>query len=477
MSRLLLPASLVVIPATSILSVIIYLSSPSTSPFIQSGQEGALKLPIHHGEALDGTLSDEPKDELFDMPEDPGCQDGTPIREQSFWNTQRILKISFLLALLPAATCNILILVINPAHLARRLSWGLLPSHVASMAICLWSLRYRSNPVHWATTIHLCVATYVQFLIVTTHTLLPTSPAPGTIPASGFVLGEVFPALETQRDIDLVKWSRYALPILHIIPTLIISCIRRGPHLRIPVEYIYPERIIDAIPANNETLNSSEANVTIELSATVPEWLTFSYATPVVMKGNVSESMEIWDLPVLQASLRALPEFKRILKTYVRPKARLGRWEGFNLLWRLAQANTGALVAQSLLAAATAVFYYVPHYLLQLFIMYLEGDPARSEPAWGWLLAFGLFITNAIVYIASGVLWSLSTTVLQAGIKLQLNTMLFGKTLVKKDIAASGDAMDPESKADDKKEGGASSSEGDDESVNSKAQIMVRLPR
>ena len=112
--------------------------------------------------------------------------------------------------------------------------------------------------------------------------------------------------------------------------------------------------------------------------------------------------------------------------------------------------------------------------MLKLFIAYLENDPGRSDPAWGWLLAFGLFVSNAIIYLASGVLWSISTTVLQAGIKLQLNTLLFEKTLLKKDIAASGEQMgknaDTETKQSNAKD---KESDEDDEGVNSKTQIMV----
>ena len=172
--------------------------------------------------------------------------------------------------------------------------------------------------------------------------------------------------------------------------------------------------------------------------------------------------------------------------------------EGFNLLWKLAKANRGALVARELapvfqcsvllsnfcaessLAAGTAIGYYVPHYLLQLFITYLENDPTRSNPAWGWLLAFGLFVSNAIMFTAFGVIWSISTTTLQAGIKLELNTLLFGKTLVKKDIAAIGDekknvgGVAEEAERDKNRESGDVEAKEDDEGVSSKTQIMVR---
>jgi hypothetical protein len=119
----------------------------------------------------------------------------------------------------------------------------------------------------------------------------------------------------------------------------------------------------------------------------------------------------------------------------------------------------------------------VPHYILKVFINYLENDPSRHSPAWGWLLAFGLFISNVSINIVSGIIYSISTTVLQSGIRLQLNSLLFAKTLAKKDIASSTEAKsttvnqgkgDAEDKADKKEE-----EDDDDEGVSSKTQIMT----
>lgn len=112
-----------------------------------------------------------------------------------------------------------------------------------------------------------------------------------------------------------------------------------------------------------------------------------------------------------------------------------------------------------LLTVFTAVAYYVPHWLLQQLLEYLQNDPTRQHPSWGWLLAFGLFTSNALVYIVSSIVWSISTTTLQGRIKLQLNTLLFSKTLRKKDVAAVTE--------DSEKDG------EDEEEVASKAQIMV----
>lgn len=119
---------------------------------------------------------------------------------------------------------------------------------------------------------------------------------------------------------------------------------------------------------------------------------------------------------------------------------------------------------EQLLAIVVGFAYYLPHYLLQQLLEYLQRDPTRSNLSWGWLIAFGLFMSNALVYIGSGVIWSLSTTILQGRVTLQLNSMLFSKTLRKKDIAAirpTGNGENGET-ADD-----------DEDGIASKSQIMV----
>lgn len=131
------------------------------------------------------------------------------------------------------------------------------------------------------------------------------------------------------------------------------------------------------------------------------------------------------------------------------------------------------------LAAVTAVLYYLPHYILQIFIVYLENDPSRSDPAWGWLLAFSLLIANASVFIITGINWSITTTYLQSRIQVQLNSVLFAKTLRKKDVAGGGtekkdqsEKKDGDKKDTSKKQGGEADDE-DEEGVTSKSQIMV----
>jgi ABC-type multidrug transport system fused ATPase/permease subunit len=173
--------------------------------------------------------------------------------------------------------------------------------------------------------------------------------------------------------------------------------------------------------------------------------------------------------------------------------------EGFNLLIKIVKANKKAfiireslhnrlhvaqLMPETILVAVGALGYYLPHYILKVFLDYLTNDPSRSMPAWGWLLAFGLFISNATFTILNGITFSIGTTTLQAGIRLQLNTLLFAKTLAKKDIAAAAEMSkkmaekDKDSKAigsskSNKKDGDDKAEDEDEEGVSSKSQIMT----
>lgn len=69
-------------------------------------------------------------------------------------------------------------------------------------------------------------------------------------------------------------------------------------------------------------------------------------------------------------------------------------------------------------------------------------------------------------------LWSISTTYLQSRIKVQLNTTLFAKTLVRKDVASSSSGK---ASADVGDKAPAEDEADDDEDVTSKSQVMTLM--
>lgn len=76
----------------------------------------------------------------------------------------------------------------------------------------------------------------------------------------------------------------------------------------------------------------------------------------------------------------------------------------------------------------------------------------------------------------SGQLWSISTTTLQVRLRAQLNSILFSKTLVRKDLASTGSNTSAEGKDD--KNGPAPETDAEqkqEDDFSSKAQIMTLM--
>ena len=281
------------IPAVSLFSLVIYLASSATSPFRPHPTVG-IALPVNDNEPLQGSTN--PPD-AFDLSEEQEAfRDGFPVKEDQFWRRTKHLKIAFVVTLLPAIIWNVVILT---RYLAsgdeagkQIVSIMLLPAHLISLSLGLSSISQKHQPAHWASVIHLCVATFIQFIVLSTFALLPSTPLPSPSP-------ELY-------EIRRFDFSRAILPLLHFAPLLIICFVRRGPPLHFPLDAIYPPKITSAVPEGSTSLNPDIPNVSEEVQCTVPEWLLFSYATPVVRMGNERETMDVWDLPILPASLRRL---------------------------------------------------------------------------------------------------------------------------------------------------------------------------
>ncbi len=88
----------------------------------------------------------------------------------------------------------------------------------------------------------------------------------------------------------------------------------------------------------------------------------------------------------------------------------------------------------------------------------------------------GLLMSDVSVYEVTAQLWSISTTTMQSRLKVELNTLLFAKTLVRKDIASSAASTSQDDKKDDAAKSDTGSETKEDESeFSSKAQIMTLM--
>ena len=134
------------------------------------------------------------------------------------------------------------------------------------------------------------------------------------------------------------------------------------------------------------------------------DFLLFSYTTKVVMLGNTAESLEIGDLPIVPADMRAATIFARMRVAMRRWKLQIGSWRprpgtGIELAYRLLRVNAGTMAIVVALAAICAVLFYVPAFFLKRVVQYLEVDSARDFRGWGFVFSAALFTSHATTQI------------------------------------------------------------------------------
>ena len=79
-------------------------------------------------------------------------------------------------------------------------------------------------------------------------------------------------------------------------------------------------------------------------------------------------------------------------------------------------------------------------------------------------------------HLVTGQLWSLATTTIAVRMKIQLNTILFAKTLVRKDVASSAPPPSSTASKDNASDAATEGTKKDDENdFSSKSQIMTLM--
>ena len=306
--------STALLPLTSFISLSIFLSTHPRSP-TRSLSKKRIALPTYQDEGLDGEREEVEKDP-FDIDDPAVRREGIPVNPESFWSSTWKRKVWLLATMLLPFGCNIALLVmaalaeyptLDAKTKAISIPVFILASHVPTLMIMYWFLSHDTVKTNWQTTIHLSADLLVQFLVIGMLVLLPPT-APPSRRASALFIDAYFVRSDAFNIPHLSAYSILykLLPILQLIPLIIVCHIRRGPPIHLPLDIIYPPKIIEAIPADHESLDPNQRNVSEEVEANVVEWLIFSYATPVIKKGSTAESMNVWDVPVLPISLREL---------------------------------------------------------------------------------------------------------------------------------------------------------------------------
>jgi hypothetical protein len=328
------------------------------------------------------------------------------------------------------------------------------------LTLCGSNLSANTISTSWPTVIHISALTALSFLLQATSLLLP-SERPSTSSPEGESNGTTF---------WFISW------VLTTVAMMLSWTIPRGPSRHFPPERVFTLKTLanaSSLERNNVSAAVSTSvwgkktitSLDIELPLTfrLTGIISFQYTTAVVMLGYTAESLEIRDLPILPASLRATTIFtdfrQRVnkgamgLPSFMPWRVKLNSPVDLGL--KLLTANKWHITALVCLAATSATLFYVPAFFLQRFIKHLEQDPDRQDIAWAWVYCAGLFVSNVIMYrecnivdvlflyltlhlllVITGQLWSISTTDVNVRFRTQLNTLLFSKTLVRKNVAS-----------------------------------------
>ncbi|KAL7336764.1 P-loop containing nucleoside triphosphate hydrolase protein [Rhodotorula toruloides] len=154
----------------------------------------------------------------------------------------------------------------------------------------------------------------------------------------------------------------------------------------------------------------------ITLPSTSPlSLLLFSWISPVLHTSYTSaEPMDEGTLPAIPAADRAPNAWRKIKESKeLMHKAPRG-WNP--LLWRIVVVNR-------------RLFFW---------LLFLEERPTSPDQSlqWGYVYCVGLLVGAVVESLVSGQLWFVSNSMLSTGIRVQLNTLIFDKTLRRKDISA-----------------------------------------
>lgn len=425
-------------------------ATSSFALFLAQSSQQKIRLPTTQDASLAGDVN---QDDPFNVTKPEDFVNGEPIDEDAFWFKMRNRKL--LLVLFSAV-----ILALEGVSLGWSVyldGQDMLAEHIFRTTFALYvgvlvvrSVSQCTTDRHSESVIHITALTFLSSFLHFTAAILPSS---DSISAHDL---QAFPPL-------LAFW--YGMTALYTLTFAIIATTPRGPPLHYSPSLIYSKKTIDV------TTNQSYENVCGLPGASVIDYLFFRYATRVIQLGS-SLSVEIGDLPILPTNMRATYQFFR-MRMNLRANPLKPGWD---LAWRLITANKLAFTAEVMLAVAAAPMWFGSPFFVRKLIAYLEGDPGRLDKGWGWVYAFGQFASIIICTQLNSQMWYFATSVIQIRLRTQLNTMLFAKTLVRKDVVSSGTSASDET--NDKKSKTTDEENNKDEEENefsSKAQVMTLM--
>ncbi|SGY80268.1 BQ5605_C008g05343 [Microbotryum silenes-dioicae] len=312
---------------------------------------------------------------------------------------------------------------------------------------------------HWDYTFTLATLTGSALLTTTVRIILPATTSP-------------VPSHDLPKDIYVpIMVILVANTLLQLVAFLLTGNTRRCAPLARKVQPLKASELYN--DGAKTTSTSSEYKAVTEFKSCSPlSYVLFEWLSPVLAVGSKVETLSEDDMPSLAANDRAPNLWEKM-----RVKSGKGGPEWMNpLLYRVLSVNRHLFVWQATLAFINAFIYYLPAYFLQRFVKFLEdrNQTPGGSLRWGYTYSLGLFSAAVLDALIGGQLWFVSNSMLSTRIRVQLNTLVFDKTLRRKDVAGVSMAAQSSSEDGEGEEGGEEKGRdtGDKTDFGSKSAVL-----
>ncbi|GAA5926134.1 hypothetical protein JCM3775_005214 [Rhodotorula graminis] len=307
--------------------------------------------------------------------------------------------------------------------------WG--TASVVSLVSLPLSNSRRSIDVHWRFTVALFALTASAFFLTLLRLVLPRTTGWSFLPPRNLAPVDPYTdlvftratTLSTNAAPDHVYTAQLALVLTTSILTLVAFL------------------LTGTTPRCARLVHPKTHQPVVTLASCSPfGYLLFTWVTPVLHACYSSDSIDDKSLPALPAADRAHNLWERFRVTDGLMARAPNRWN--RLLYRLVVVNRRLFAWQVALSVLNALLYYVPAAFLQRLVGFLEarGTDEAQTLQWAYVYVIGLFAGIVVESLVSGQLWFVSNSLLSTRIRVQLNTLIFDKTLKRKDVANVGNA-------------------------------------
>ncbi|KAF9479792.1 multidrug resistance-associated ABC transporter [Pholiota conissans] len=415
------------------IAVVLVLSSAASfcATFVARKTEGNVQLPVFTEPGVEY--------DAFDVADVEDMVDGYPVDTEGFWTRMRWRKIfvAFLLSIGVIITTVVFgwSIASSDSGIAAQLLQSIFSLYILLLASS--SIQQDAPGAHRESTLHLMALLTVGVALLGCYAVIPQD---SSIAASVYALLGIY---------TIACGTCFTTPL--------------EPQLHYPPSSIYSEKTVKAIT------NADEVNVCGMVDSSPLGMLFFSYTTKVIQLGNTASSIDIGDLPILPANMRASYNYAKMTQAMRSISSRFFLWtipddRGLLLGWKLIRLNHVIFSALFVLSAILPFTAYIPPLFLRLLVSFLEADPKREDISWGWVYVIGLFFGHAFAYLMNGQVYSLSSTIVQTRLKIQLGSILYAKTLVRKAPTFSTPSSEEISQKPD-----------EDAEFASKAQILILM--